>query len=180
VNPGIAFYVSYTHENGERQVYASTPTDPTSKLELETNDRIDTVIVGSKIMVIPEKLFVDANYTYTKSTSEWASNCTQYGCLFTPLPTFPDSRNTLQRLDVQAKYFLDDGFVRSAGWIGKAYVKARLLWEHNSSDAWQPLQQQLGWSVNSGDTTMRRAIFLATGDPNYAVVLGQLSFGVKW
>jgi len=75
---------------------------------------------------------------------------------------------------------LDDSFKRNAGWGGKSYVKARVMWERNSNDAWQPLQDQLGWLVNPGHATTAYSIWMGTGNPNYDVVLGMLSFGVKW
>lgn len=176
VNRNAALYVSYNYESSYRQVYQNGP-DP--DLNIESRDGIHTFIIGSKVALIPEKLLVDANYTWTRSTSKWDLSCGPFGCRYSPLATFPDSNNTLQRLDVQAKYFLDDSWVRSFGWAGKAFVKARVLWERNSSDAWQPLQNQLGWLVNPSATTAY-SIWLGTGNPNYDVVLGQLSFGVKW
>jgi MtrB/PioB family decaheme-associated outer membrane protein len=176
-NRSWAFYTSYVHENGYRQVYENSATPD---LNMESRDRINTFIVGSKITVVPEKLFVDANYTYTRSTSAWTSSCTVYGCRYTPLAVFPDAHNTLQRVDVQAKYMFDKGTIQALGLTGQAFVKARLLWEKDSTDAWQPLTQMLGYDVSPADTTFRRAIFLATGSPNYDVVLGMLSVGVKW
>jgi len=62
----------------------------------------------------------------------------------------------------------------------KPYIKARMVWEKNSNDSWQNIDQQLGWAVNPGDTTMKKAVFLGMSDPNYTVVVGMLSFGVKW
>jgi hypothetical protein len=96
------------------------------------------------------------------------------------MPTFPDIHNTNHRLDVQEKYVLDDSFIRAAGWTGKAFVKARMIWEKNSNDSWQSIWDQLGWLVNPADATMARSVFLGTGSPNYTAVLGLVSFGVKW
>lgn len=177
VNRNVALFVSYNYENSYRQVYQNSAAPD---LNIESRDRIDTFMFGSKVTVIPEKLFVDANYTYTRSTSKWDLSCGPFGCRYTPLATFPDSHNTLHRVDVQAKYMLEDSFTRNAGWAGKAYVKARLLWEKNSNDAWQPLQDQMGWLVDPSAPTTAYSMWMGTGNPNYNVVLGQLSFGVKW
>ena len=176
-NHSLAFYVSYNYESGYRQVYQNSQTPD---LNMETRDRNHTVVFGSKITVIPDKLFLNTTYTYARSASEWTSECTEYGCRYTPLATFPVAHNTLQRLDATAKYLFDKDFTRNVGWMGQAYLKLRVLWEKNSSDNWQTLSEQLGWAVNSGDTTMARAVFLGTGNPNYNVVLGIVSFGVKW
>ncbi len=54
------------------------------------------------------------------------------------------------------------------------------MWERNSTDAWQALQNQYGYLVNPTNTTTAYSIWLGNGNPNYDVVLGQLSFGVKW
>jgi hypothetical protein len=78
------------------------------------------------------------------------------------------------------KYNLDDSFLHNAGFVGKAYVKARLLWEKNSNDSWQSLQNQAGWLVNPTNATTAYSIWMGTGNPNYNVVLGQVSFGVQW
>ena len=96
------------------------------------------------------------------------------------MPVFPVAHNTLNRLDAQLKYMFDESVTRNAGFMGRAFVKLRVLWERNSSDNWQTLSQQLGWAVNPGDNTMARSVFLATGNPNYDVVLGQVSAGLKW
>jgi len=177
VTRDVALFASYNYENGYRQVYenASPP-----NANVETHDRTHTFIFGSKVTVIPQKLFLDVNYTYTRSTSEWDLNCTPAGCQYTPLAVYPDIHNTMNRVDVQAKYMLDDTFMRNAGFAGKAYVKVRVLWERNTNDSWQSLQDQFGFLVNPGNPTTAYSIWMGTGNPNYDVVVGQLSFGVKW
>jgi hypothetical protein len=75
---------------------------------------------------------------------------------------------------------LDDSVLRNAGFVGKAFVKLRVLWERNTNDAWQPLQDQFGWLVNPTNATTAYSIWLGTGQTNYDVVMGQVSFGVKW
>jgi MtrB/PioB family decaheme-associated outer membrane protein len=177
VTRDVALFLAYNFESGYRQVYENAAVPLAN---VETNDQSNTVIFGAKITVIPQKLFLDANYTYTKSTSDWNLSCTQAGCQYTPLAVFPDVHNTLSRLDVQAKYNLDDSFMRNAGFVGKAYLKARLLWEKNSNDSWQGLQNQFGWLVNPTNATTAYSIWMGTGNPNYNVVLGQVSFGVQW
>ncbi len=182
MNRDLSFFLSYNYENGYRQVYqqGSTGGVGVDDLNIQTTDFTHTFIVGNKATLIPDKLFVDTNFTVSRSTSQWNLGCTPAGCRYTPLATFPDSHNTMTRLDVAAKYMLDDAVTRSAGLIGKAYWKARVMWERNSNDAWQPLQNQLGWLVNPGNATTAYSIWMGTGTPNYNVVLGQLSFGVKW
>ena len=59
-------------------------------------------------------------------------------------------------------------------------MKARLLWEKNSNDSWQSLQNQYGFLVNPTNLTTEYSIWMATGNPNYDVVLGQIAFGLKW
>jgi MtrB/PioB family decaheme-associated outer membrane protein len=173
MNHRVHFYVSYTHEDGEREVYQRTvPSD----LVLDTRDHTDTVVAGTKITVVPDKLFVKANYTYTTTLSQWASNCGPGGCWQTPMPTFPDSRSTNQRVDIQAKYVFD----KIAGWTGRAFLKARVVLERNRVNSWQSIDQQLGWAVNPGDSSLLRALFLATGSPNYEAAVGMVSFGVTW
>jgi hypothetical protein len=137
-------------------------------------------MLGGKFTVIPEKLFLTANYTYVMSTSKWDLGCTPAGCQYAPLAVYPDVHNRLSRLDVQAKYMLDDTITHNAGLPGKAFVKARVLWERNTNDSWQSLQDQYGFLVNPGNATTAYSIWMGTGNPNYDVVLGQLSFGLKW
>jgi MtrB/PioB family decaheme-associated outer membrane protein len=185
----VALFVSYNYEAGNRQIYTQGNPNGTisggfvqdgDRLSIETADRIHTFMFGSKVTVIPEKLYVDANYTFTTSTSELALNCTPAGCQYSPLATFPDIHNIMNRVDVQAKYMLDDSFMKNAGFAGKAYVKARVLWERNTNDSWQSLQNQFGYLVNPANATTTYSIWMGTGNPNYDVVVGQLSFGVKW
>ena len=105
VNRSLALFVAYNYENGYRQVYQQ---ENLPDLNIETTDRTNTFMVGAKTTLIPDKLTVDGNFTYSKSTSEWDLSCTPNGCRYTPLAVFPDSHNTLTRFDVTAKYMLDD------------------------------------------------------------------------
>jgi MtrB/PioB family decaheme-associated outer membrane protein len=178
INPAAALYVSYMHEDGTRELYQR---NLPSTLLLNTRDVNDVFIVGGKFTVIPEKLFLNANYTYSRGTSRWSSGCGPGGCFDgTAMPTFPDTHNTNHRIDAQAKYMLDP--MRSAGLLPTAqpYVKFRVIYERNSNDSWQNVEQQLGWAVNSADATTSRAVFLGMPNPNYDVVVGMASFGVKW
>ncbi len=150
---------------------------------LDTRDLNDVIIVGGKFTAIPDKLFLNATYTYSKGTSRWDQNCGPTGvCSVSPSPVYPDTHNTNQRIDASAKYMLDPTFLRNSGFLANAqpYVKARVVWEKNSNDSWQNVDQQLGWALPGADTTLQRAIFLGMSDPNYNVVVGMLSFGVKW
>jgi hypothetical protein len=54
------------------------------------------------------------------------------------------------------------------------------LWEKNSNDSWQSLQTQLGWLIFPTNATTAYSIWMANGNPNYNVVLGMVSFGLKW
>jgi hypothetical protein len=132
--------------------------------------------------VIPAKLFLDANYTYTQATSNWNLSCTPAGCQYAGLAVYPAVHNNLSRLDVQAKYVFDDSLNRNSGLLGNAkpYVKARLMWEWNTNDSWQSLQNQFGYLVNPGNATTAYSIWMATGNPNYNVVMGQLAVGAQW
>jgi MtrB/PioB family decaheme-associated outer membrane protein len=177
VSPALAFFVSYMYERGYREVFenASPP-----KADVATTDTDHTFIVGSKLTVIPQKLFINTNFSYTRAISQWDLGCTPAGCQYDPLAVYPDVHNNLTRLDMTAKYMLDDSVLRNAGFVGKAFVKLRVLWERNTNDAWQPLQDQFGWLVNPTNATTAYSIWLGTGQTNYDVVMGQVSFGVKW
>ena len=184
ISPLASLYVSYIYDNAHRNVYQRTvPSD----VVLDTTDFTNTVIVGAKWTAIPDKLFLNASYTFTRSTSKWSSNCGPTGAcngIFTTSPPiFPDIHNTNHRVDAQAKYMLDPTFVRNAGFLAKTqpFVKARVIWEKNENDSWQNIDQQLGWSIPVPvNGTMQHSVFLGITDPNYGVVVGQLSFGLKW
>ena len=151
---------------------------------MRTHDQDDTIVVGAKYVAIPDKLFLNATYTYSRGISSWAQDCGPTGiCASAPL-TYPDTTNTNQRIDAQAKYMLDQSLLRNAGLLAntKPYVNFRVIYEKNSNDSWQNVQQQLGWGLPGGlgDTTLQKAIFLGMPNPNYNVVIGMVSLGVKW
>ena len=180
ISPLASLYFSYMHDDGERRVYQNAAP---SNLVLDTRDSTDSIVVGAKFTAIPEKLFLNANYTYTRSNSRWSSECGPGGCNAVLAATiFPDTHNINQRFDASAKYMLDPTYLRNAGFLAKAqpFIKARVVWEKNSNDSWQNMDQQLGWLVNPADLTLARSLFLGIKDPNYNVVLGMLSFGMKW
>lgn len=184
LNRWASLLFAYNYERGYRQVYENSAV-PT--LNIETTDQNHTFIVGGKFTVIPSKLFFDVNYAHTFSVSNWLSSCTPAGCLITPpnpFPIFPDTHNTNDRVDMQAKYVFDETVTRGWGLWPKsqAYVKARVLWERNSNDAWQPLQVQSGFAIPGGSTngTTTNSFWMANGNPNYNVVLGQVALGMSW
>jgi len=188
ITPLATVYVSYTHEDGERDVYTNpvsgTPVSSPSRTFLRTHDQDDTIVVGAKYVAIPDKLFLNATYTYSRGISSWAQDCGPTGiCASAPL-AYPDTTNTNQRIDAQAKYMLDQSLLRNAGLLAntKPYVNFRVIYERNSNDSWQNVQQQLGWGLPGGlgDTTLQKAIFLGMPNPNYNVVIGMVSLGVKW
>jgi MtrB/PioB family decaheme-associated outer membrane protein len=181
-SPMLSLYVSYTHEDGIRDVYTN-PTGTVARTNLRTRDLNDVIIVGGKYTVIPDKLFLNANYTYSRGLSRWDQDCGPTGvCNPTPVPAYPDTHNTNQRIDASAKYVFDESVTRGWGLWPKtqAYVKARAVWESNSNDSWQNIEQQLGWALPGADATLMKAIFLGMSNPNYNVIVGMLSFGVKW
>jgi len=187
ITPLATVYVSYSHEDGIREVFTSPVSgtlDPSpARINLGTRDFNDVVIFGGKYTAIPDKLFLNATYTFSRGTSRWAQNCGPGTCSATVLPVaYPDTHNTNHRIDASAKYMLDPTIMRNAGFFAdaKPYVKARVVWERNSNDSWQNIDQQLGFSVSGADTTLQRAIFLGMSDPNYNVVIGMLSIGAKW
>ena len=50
-------------------------TNQVSRHVYHTRDLNDVFIVGGKYTAIPDKLFLNATYTYSKGTSRWASDC---------------------------------------------------------------------------------------------------------
>ena len=177
ITPMAALYASYMHEDGKRETFQRTLP---SNTVYHTHDLDDVFIVGGKVTLIPEKLFFNASYTYSKGTSEWVTDCGPGGCELNPMPVYPDAHNTNQRVDAWAKYVFDEWAMRATGFVGEPYVKVRVVWEKNKNDSWQNMEQQLGMSVNPANSTMARAVFLGMPNPNYNVVVGMLSFGLKW
>jgi MtrB/PioB family decaheme-associated outer membrane protein len=181
ITPMAALYVSYTHEDGNRNAFESPGGAPVvSRLQYRTRDLNDVITFGGKYTAIPDKLFLNASYAFSRGNSKWASDCGPTGvCNVSPQPTYPDIHNINQRIDASAKYMLDP---MSFGLLAKAqpYVKARVVWERNSNDSWQNVEQQLGWGISPTDANMTRAVFLGMSNPNYDVVVGMLSFGMKW
>ena len=175
----VAFFVSYIYESGYREVFenASPP-----KADVETTDTDHTFIVGSKITVIPQKLFINTNFSLHQSryrSGIWAAR--RPAASTHRWPVYPDVHNNADPPRREAKYVLDNSFMRSAGFVGKAFVKFRVLWEKNTNDSWQSLQNQFGWLVNpdqrhDGLFDMGCAPAIRTT----SVVMGQVSFGVKW
>ena len=104
-------------ENGYRQVYENTSP---AKANVETFDQDHTFIVGSKMTVIPDKLFLDINYTFTKSTSVWGLNPTSAGSQYPGMVDYPAIHNTMNRIDGQVKYMLDDTWLHNSGFAGES------------------------------------------------------------
>ena len=46
-----------------------------ARIVYQTRDLNDVIIVGGKYTVIPSKLFLNANYTYSRGLSRWSQDC---------------------------------------------------------------------------------------------------------
>lgn len=95
---------------------------------------------------------------------------------------FPTEKNTLQRFNVVAKYYVDPVFVKDMGWKGDVTVKLRYTWEQNRNNNWAT--EGTTPYIPTADTTeltgANRSIFLAAFNPNYTAQLIALSLQVKW
>ena len=178
LSPMAVFYVSYLHEDGKRETYQNTvPSNiifHTQDFERHLHRRRQGYRHPREAVPQRDLHLQQGDVEVVKRTADRAVACSA------PMPTFPDTHNTNQRVDASAKYMLDELHSQSRRWNAKPFVKARVIWERNDSNSWQNIDQQLGWAVNPGDTTVSRAVFLGISDPNYSVVVGMLSFGVKW
>jgi hypothetical protein len=92
---------------------------------------------------------------------------------------FPDVHTNFDRVDVIARYMLDP--IRQAGMKFQPFVKARYLWERNSTDDWQPLAWNYMYNfAGQTSSTFAKGIMLGWDNPNYNVHVLMLSAGVKW
>lgn len=176
VIPALALLASYTHEDGHKELWipftshSLAVSPPFSNL---VNDHIDTFIVGANWAVIPGKFDIKATYTYMLATSSIGTPPAN------PAAFFPDQRQTLNRVDVQAKYKVDPEFMQRVGFKGETYVKLRYLWENNNVTDWAADNWNYQYLFNT-DTSQTKNIFLGWNNPNYNIQLLALSVGFKW
>jgi MtrB/PioB family decaheme-associated outer membrane protein len=177
----FSIFVSYLREDAFRQIYNSTSATG-ARLNLEMHDIIDTVIVGANVVMVPDKLDVKASLTVSRSNQSWGmfNGPSASGPPYSPLATYPNATNNYDRVDVLARYILDPDLTSRMGWKAESYVKLRYMWERNDLANWQIIDPQLGWVVNSTNTTMNRSVWMQWDKPNFNVHLVALAFGVKW
>ena len=128
LNRMVALLFSYNYDRGYRQVYQNSATphaqhrdhrpEPHVHRRRQVHDHPGQAVPRCELR--PHVLGIAL-----------ASSCTPAGCLAFPasqLPIFPDTHNTNDRLDVQAKYMFDESATRGWGLGPKcqAYVKARV------------------------------------------------------
>ncbi len=108
---------------------------------------MNTFIFGVNYAVIPQKFDVHLGYTLSMAKNSqplYFANGT--GPTTGGYPSFingvaqpgqfPDVNTTLQRVDVTAKYVVDQDFVTSLGLKGEVALKLRYAWERNSVTNW--------------------------------------------
>jgi MtrB/PioB family decaheme-associated outer membrane protein len=176
LSPRVTLIGSYTREQGRKELWIPKTTGtPNTAFESDMDDNIDTVLVGTNFVLIPDKWDLKLAYTWmhargTMSQSPFATN---------PATLFPDQLTTLNRIDVQSKYRLDPDWVRHVGFAGETYVKLRYMWENNDVKDWAADNWNYQFLIN-GDTGVTKNLLLGWNNPNYNVHLLMASVGVKW
>jgi Putative outer membrane beta-barrel porin, MtrB/PioB len=174
---GVTVLASYTHEEAQREINAANST--TTGLDVQTRDNTDTFIFGVNAIVIPEKLDVKGTFTAVRSFGSLAAGQGPGTTTAVNSNLFPDVHTNFDRVDIIARYMLDP--IRQAGIKFEPFLKARYLWERNSTDDWQPLAWNYMYNF-AGQTgpTFAKGIMLGWDNPNYNVQVLMLSAGMKW
>jgi MtrB/PioB family decaheme-associated outer membrane protein len=179
ISSDVILIGSYMHEDGHKELWIPftshsilvPPGGP--PFSSPVDDHIDTFTAGANWAVIPGKFDIKATYTLMVATASIGTPPAN------PLAFFPDQHQTLNRVDVQAKYQVDPWFMQRFGFRGETYVKLRYLWEDNNVTDWAADNWNYQYLFNT-DTSQTKNIFLGWNNPNYNVQLLALSVGFKW
>ena len=184
VSPGTTLLLAYMNEQYRQNLKFTTaattsPITAANTWHADIKDNVNTLMAAFNWAAIPEKLDFRVAYTVSLSNDSQpfnADNGTQPSAATGGQP--PDVKGQWSRLEAQAKYSFDKGWVRSMGLNGEAYAKLRYVWERNSvnnfdQDIMQAYMNPL--ISNTGFMT-----WMAYNNPNYDVHLIGASVGVKW
>jgi MtrB/PioB family decaheme-associated outer membrane protein len=187
LNRDINFIASYTHEDMRREIMANLNT---AMLDVGLADKIDTFLVGTNVVIVPDRLDWKASVTYSKMHATFdqapggiapvalASIPTTAGVLGNP--AFPDARVTFTRFDMQSKYKFDPAWTQAMGWRGEVYAKLRYVWERNQVTDWAAVNQNYLLLIGGTAAPYSKGIFMGWDNPNYDVQVVMASLGFKW
>jgi hypothetical protein len=174
----LTIMTSYTHEEIMRRVMANSNT---SMLDVQLADRIETFMIGAKVIAVPDKLDFTANLLYSTALGRLhASPGPVYAGTVNP-DAFPDIEQAFTRFDLQARYRVDPETVRKLGWTGETFIRMRYMWERSVVQDWSQVSQNYLWQVfPTGGAVYEKSIYMGWDNPNYNVHLVSLAVGVKW
>ena len=174
---GTTVLASYMHEEAQREINAANST--TTGLDVNTRDNTDTFIFGVNANVIPERLDIKGTFTAVRSFGSLAQ--APGPGMVTPVSAtaFPDVHSNFDRVDVVTRYTFNP--IQQAGVKIEPYLKARYMWERNSTDDWQPLAWNYMYNfAGQTSSTFGKGIMLGWDNPNYNVHMLVLTAGLKW
>jgi hypothetical protein len=155
--------------------------------------RYNTFVASALWNAIPGKFDLLADYVLVLGSEANNANgcsagktpCTGANFATDPNPVWPTEKNTFQRFNVVAKYYVDPSVVKQMGFVGKITLKARYTWEHNNSDNWA-INTFTPYSPSAADaggvdiTNGGRSLFLAYNNPNYTAQILAFSVIAQW
>ena len=121
-------------------VASSVPFNDADKWSSQIVQRYNTFVASALWNAIPGKLDILGDYVIALATEANNSigcaanltNCTGKNNATDPAVVWPTEKNTFQRFNVVAKYYVDPTVVKQMGFVGNVTLKLRYTWEHNN------------------------------------------------
>ena len=172
---------------------SSVPFNDADRWSSQIAQKYNTLVASALWNAIPGKLDILGDYVIALATEANNSigcaanltNCTGKNVATDPPVVWPTEKNTFQRFNVVAKYYVDPTVVKQMGFVGNVTLKLRYTWEHNNSDNWA-INNFTPYSPSAADaggadiTNGGRSLFLAYNNPNYTAQIIALGLNMKW
>lgn len=187
--------VGYNYEIRSRQLDdccggAAGGLTPANIWSSDIHQRYHTVTASLDWKAIPNKLDFKLSYLLalgsednnTRPCSSGNAGCTGGGTGVTTTQ-FPIERNSFQRFNAIASYYVDPDFVQRMGWTGTVVARLRYTYERNHTENWaiDNLTPYLPTPDQTADLTGGgRSLFLAAFNPNYTAQIIAASVAFKW
>ena len=195
ITPELRATVGYNYE--EHQLYMQSCCggavwNDSDKWSSQIVQRYNTVVASALWNAIPGKLDILGDYVFalgseannTIGCAAGTTNCTGNNSTG-PTPSWPIEKNTFQRFNVVAKYYVDPSVVKQMGFVGNITLKGRYTWEQNHADNWaiNTFTPYSPSAADAGGTDISnggRSLFLAYNNPNYTAQILAFSVIGQW
>ncbi len=172
----LPFYANYTREeyrSNQRSRFRPVALgagvdDPTNDWTSRVRDKVDTWGVGTELALIPDRLSIDASYSFSLARSPNTTSSAAGGEVDGDGVSFPTVRNRLHQLSTTATYTLSEQVSLRVGYAFEKYSQSDF-----ATDNLEPF-------MGAVDPQAGNSVFLAGTSPDYEAHIATFTMAYRF